>query len=120
MADQDRLFELQRVQQLVVAEDEIPQPVELIDLIGRARRRAGMLRRVHGEVAREDVEKRIPRESPRAVKEHEGRTAALRHHAQMNPLLPDGDGAFLRHAPPAATAAVDAGTRAPRSFSGHQ
>ena len=40
VTDQRRLLEAERVEQLVVAEDEVPQPVELVDVVRRARRRA--------------------------------------------------------------------------------
>src|SRR3989449_10336409 len=47
VADERGALQPERLEQLVVAEDEIPQAVELVDVVGRLRRRARLLRRVH-------------------------------------------------------------------------
>ena len=71
--DDQRFFDLQSRQQLVVAEDQIPEAVEPIDVVVRLRRRPRMLGRINREAPRQIVEKRIPREPPRAVEKDQRR-----------------------------------------------
>src|SRR5262249_27711405 len=77
-----------------VGEGGVPEAVEVVDVVGRIRRRARMLGRVYGKGPRQLVEERIPVEAPGAVKEHERRAAALGEHPDADLALPDGDRAF--------------------------
>ena len=119
VAHERHAVEPERFQQLVVAEDEVPDAVEVVDVLGRLRRRARMLGSVDGEVARQLVEERIPLEAPRAVKEDERGPAALRQHPDADLALPDLD-RLLAHARAAATPAALGAAFRERSFSGHQ
>src|SRR5215831_10822193 len=71
--DDQRFFDLQSSQQLVVAEDQIPEAVEPVNIVVRLRRRPRMLGRINREAPRQIVEKRIPREPPRAVEKDQRR-----------------------------------------------
>ena len=120
MPDDQRFFDLQSRQQLVVAEDQIPEAVEPIDVVVRLRRRPRMLGRINREAPRQIVEKRIPREPSRAVQKGQRRPCSRRQHAHANTAVPDGDRLLAVHAycPPTA-AGTDSPTRL-RSCSGHQ
>ena len=66
------------LEQLVVAEHQIPQVIHVLDRVRVARRRARMLRRVDRELLGERVEERSPGEPPRAVEEDHRRPRARR------------------------------------------
>src|SRR5262249_5238078 len=119
VSDDQRFFDLQSRQQLVVAEDQIPEAVEPIDVVVRLRRRPWMLRRINSEAPRQIVENRTPREPKRAVEKAQRRPGARRQHAHANTAVPDGYRLLAVHAyyPPTA-----AGTDSPtwsRSCSAH-
>src|SRR5262249_16632421 len=117
VADQDGARDAEHGHQLVVAEHEVPESVEMIDVVLSVGRRARVLRRVDREVLRELVEERVPREAPGAVEEDQRRPAALREDPDADPLLPDRDAALLNPArtrgaargahPPTAATAID-------------
>src|SRR6266851_5811318 len=119
VAHEGRALEAQLLQQLLVTEDQVPEAVQVIDVVGRAGARSGMLGGMNGEMLSERVEERIPVEAPGAVEEDEVGTGALGEDAHEDATLPDGEQARLR-AVEAAHRAVTAGSERARSFSGHQ
>src|ERR1700682_6326867 len=90
-ANEGRVLEAQLLQQLVVAEDQVPEAIQMIDVVGRAGCGAGMLGSVHGEVLCQRVEERIPVRTPGAVEEDERGASAFREDAHADSILPDGD-----------------------------
>src|SRR5262249_25719877 len=120
MAHERRILEAEAVQQLVVAEDEVPQIVEMSDVVGSSRRSTRVLGGVHGVVLGEGVEKRAPVEAPRAVEEEQRRPLALGQDAQADLARPHGEGAGVETVETAHRAARGAGSKRARSFSGHQ
>src|SRR3984893_7454199 len=95
MPNEGRVLEAQLLQQLVVAEDQVPEAIQMIDVVGRAGCGAGMLGSVHGEVLCQRVEERIPVKAPGAVEEDERGAGAFRQDAHADSVLPDGDYAGL-------------------------
>src|SRR5204863_2540560 len=120
VTDERRVLESQRLQQLVVAEDEIPESVEVIDVVRRGGRRAGMLGSDHAEALGQLLEERVPGETPWAVKEHERGPASFRQHPDADAALPDGVRFLSNHAGRAPTGATPRGRADSRSRSGHQ
>src|SRR5262249_43433387 len=91
-----------RGEELVVAQDEIPQTVEVVDVVGGLRRRSGVLGRQDGEALRQLVEKWVPREAPWTVEKYERGPAALGLHADPHLAVPDCDRSLAHAWPPAA------------------
>ncbi len=121
VAHEGGVLDAHLLQQLVVAEDQVPQVVEVMDVVGGAGGGAGMLGGVHGEVLGQRVEERIPVKAPRAVKEDQVRALALRQDAHADAVLPDGESAGAGAVEPAHRALVaGVGSKRARSFSGHQ
>src|SRR6266536_1427084 len=121
VAHQGCVLDAHLLQQLVVAENEVPETVQVMDVVGSAGGGAGMLRSVHGEVLGQRVQERIPMEAPGAVKEDQGGALALRPYTHADAVLPDGEGAgvgAVESAHRALAAWVD--SKRARSFSGHQ
>ena len=118
VAHERRPGEPERVEELVVAEDQIPHAVEVVDVVGALGAGPGMLRSVDREAPRQLVQERVPGEAPGTVEEDDGRSLALGQDAHVDLVLPDGDGPRGRSHQTAARA-VGAGvaSRRPR---GHQ
>src|SRR5206468_2768171 len=104
-----------------VAEDQVPEAVQMVDVVGRSGRGAGVFGGMDGEVLGQDVQKRVPVKTPGAVEENESGAGALREHAHADAVLPDGQRAGLGAVETVHRAATTAGSGArSRSFSGHQ
>src|SRR5205814_2547438 len=84
MADERDALEPERLEQLVIAEHQIPEVVEMVNVVRRLGRRSGMLRRVDGGGVGELVEQWIAGETPRTVEEDERRCAAPGLHADAD------------------------------------
>ena len=88
----------QVIEQLVVAEDEVPQAVDVLHRIGFPRRRPRVFRRVHREASGQRVQERTPRQAPGPMEEDHGGALALGVDPEGNPALPDRHGPlFCRH-----------------------
>src|SRR5215470_5428204 len=120
MTHERRALEAEGVEKLVVAEDEVPQVVEMTDVVGSARGGARMLGRVHGELLGERIEERAPVQTPGTVEEEQGGPGALGQDAQADLARPHGDGAGVETVEIAHRAGRGAGSKRARSFSGHQ
>src|SRR6266508_2009566 len=96
MAHQQDFRQPQALEHLVVAEDQVPEAVDVLDGIRFPRGRPRVLRREYREVAGQRVEERPPRETPWPMEEDHGPALALDVDSQRNSILPDGDGLLLR------------------------
>src|SRR4030095_9302300 len=106
-------------QELLVAEDEIPEIVQVIDVVVRAGGRPRMLGRVDGEARGQFLQERVPGEAPGPVIVDQRWARAVREHAHAHAVLPDGERLLAAHPRPAPPAGTAAGT-ASRSPAGHQ
>ena len=78
MADQIDLREPETVKQIVVVENQIRKPIELLEILGLFR--ACVRRRIHPAMCREVVEESVPLLSEGTMKINDGRALALDDH----------------------------------------